>query len=136
MGTLVFMVRMAVLMVVQMTVVLATDRRSGQPSGEIERNEGINVGIYFPGMHRDAVQGKVVERAFTDAAGDHHPYALFPQPARKRAGLVWRCGKRLGGKHGPLLGVGVHERELAAAAEMAVQSSVRGRDGNANGGFF
>lgn len=127
---------MAVFMIMVVAVVFASFGGSGQPAGQIERNEDINMGIYLPGMNRDAVQGKVVERTLADSAGDDHAHALFTQPARKRAGLMWRRRKYLLADHGQILGIRVHERKLAAAAEMAVQSSISGRDGDANGVCF
>ena len=130
------MVMMTMLMVVLMAMVFASLGGSGQLASQIGRDQHFSAGIHLTGEHQDAVHQEIIETAFAHAASDDHPHALVPQPAWIQAGFMRRRDNGLGGDYSPAFRVGVHERKFAASAEMAMQFSISGRDGDANNVFF
>ena len=115
--------------VVMSVVVAAVGCRVQQPA-EISRHERFNRCARRPGAHGDAVVSEIGQRPVADAPRDDHLHTPLAQPARERAGLVFRGRDKLRMQHGLLVGVHLEEREFAAAAKVSVQPAVFTGNGN------
>ena len=124
---------MAILVVVVRAVARATCGRASQRTIQIASDEFLHQRTWLPGSHFDALLCKQVERTPANAAGDHGADTLRVQPAWKESGHVGRGRHRARGENGFALSVGVHECEVRAAAEMAVEPSVSDRNGDFQG---
>ncbi len=114
-----------------MTVAGASFGRAGQCATHIGDDEVLDRGLWRTGPHCDALLRKELKRAPTNAARDYRVDTQPKQPAREDSRRVRRSLEGAGGQDGPVFGVGLHERKVGAAAEMAVKPSVN--DGNCDG---
>ena len=116
----------AVIMV--MAMACATLRRAGQRTTQILGDEFLHQGARLAGSHFDTLLRKKVKSTPAYSARDDCGDTLFMQPARKDSGRVGWSLDRARGQDGFAFGIGVHKRELGAAAEMAVKPSVSDRN--------
>ena len=109
--------------VVVVTVVGAAFRRRSQFAVQIGVYQRFHRLTNDSGADFDALLGEKREGALANAARDNNLCALFAQPTREKSRRVrWRY-HWLDADNFPLLGVGLHERELPAAAKMSVKPS-------------
>jgi len=118
----------AVIMVVPMTC--ATLGRAGQRTAQILGDEFLHQGARWAGSHFDTLLRKKVKGSPANAACDNRADTLPMQPAREYSGRVGRSRDRARGQDRFEFGIGVHELELGAAAEMAVEAAVSDRNGD------
>ena len=124
---------MAILVVVVVPVAGATCGRAGQSAVQIAGDKFLHQDARLPGSHFDALLRKQVERTPANAAGDHGADTLRVQPPWEESGHVGRGRHRARGQNGFAPSVGIHQREVRAAAEMAVEPSVSDRNGDFQG---
>lgn len=129
------MVVMTVLVIVKMPVVVAGFGRPGQLAAEVCGHERFDWGVRRSRSHCDAVMREVGQRAMPYAARYDQLHSSFAQPAGKQARLMSGRGNNLGAQCNLLVLVHFDQSELAAAAEVTVQTSVFNRDGNFHGSF-
>lgn len=129
----VVLVSVVVAMLVVMPVACATCGRASQRTIQIASDEFLHQRTWLPGSHFDALLHEEIEGTPANAASDHGADTLRVQPAWKESGHVGRGRHRARGENGFALSVGVHECEVRAAAEMAVEPSVSDRNGDFQG---
>jgi len=116
----------------------AAFRRRGQLAIQIGGRQHFHWRARHSGANFDALLSEQCKRTLTDAARDNDFRPLFAQPTRKQSRCVRRRDHWLDADNFPLLGVGLHKRELSAAAKMSVQPAFD--CGNCDGyhvcGFF
>ncbi len=123
---------MVMLVVVVVTMMRAGFRGAFQLAAQKGGGNNFHARSWLAGADGDVVAGEEINRPLTDATGDDCVHAELPQPARKQSGLVrWR-GHDGGGKNGLIREINVYQRELPAAAEVVVESSIRDGHGQAN----
>lgn len=132
----VVMVMMAMTPAMPISVVFAPLRRVHQLASEIRVHQFLDRGLRQPGAHGDAVLRKIGQGTMSDTAGNDDFHALFSQPARKRARLMLRRGDRFGLDYGFGYRVHLDQGEVAAAAEMSMQTVVFCGDRNFHFGFL
>lgn len=123
-------VMVTVFVVVMMLVVFAPIRRQRQLTFQVGGHQRRHRRIGKARPHRDSVVPEMGQRPATNAARDDDLHAQLPQPTRKQTGLVFGGGHDFGAERLLLVGVHFDQRELAAAAEVAVQAAVFMRNGD------
>lgn len=116
--------------IVWVFVVIAAGRTVCQSSVEERGHEFLHRRVAGSGPDGDSLPGEQIQGTLADAAGNDRLDALLTKPAWKQARLM--VGRREHFCAQGQLGIGIDfdERELAAAAEVSVQSTVLERDGD------
>lgn len=120
----------AVGVVVPMFVVVACGRTAREAALEESGHEFLHRRVAGSGPDGDSLPGEQIQGTLADAAGNDRLDALLTKPAWKQARLM--VGRREHFRAQGHLGMGVDfdEREMAAPAEVSVQSTVLDRDGD------
>ena len=126
------MVVIVVVPVAVFVVVRATLRLPGQLAIQVGRNQRFDQLVRRPGHHVDALLSKERQRSLADAPSDDNLNPKAVQPPRKRARLMFGRRQRFGTQNGFGVGVHFHNDEFAAAAEVAIKTSVFNRNGNSH----
>jgi hypothetical protein len=123
-------VLVAIVVIMIVPVVRATRRLPGQLPVQVGRDQRFNRLIRRPGYHADALLSKERQRSLADAPSDDKLNPKAVKPPRKRARLMFGCRQRFGMQNGFGVGIHFHNGEFAAAAEVAIKTSVLNRNGN------
>lgn len=118
------------------SVVLTPVRCAHELARQVSLHQFLDRGLRQPGAHGDTVVRKIGQRTMSDAAGNDDFHALFSQPSRENAWLMLGRGHRFGLDHGSGNRVHLNQGEVAAAAEMSMQTVVFCGDRNFHLGFL